>query len=102
MTSRASDLMHGHAAIREAIVSGIRKELAAGVARTAPACLSVISVRWRNFPLLAQSRRCLQMPEPCQNHPLKSLGCFFGNVSSSSAINSMAISGPDIQQPREK
>ena len=49
MTSRAFDLMHGYAAIREAIVSGIRKELAAGVGRTAPACLSVISVRWRNF-----------------------------------------------------
>ena len=82
MTSRAFDLMQGYAAIRAAIMSGIRKELAAGVARTAPACLSIISARWRNFPLLAQSRRCLQMPEPCQNHPLKSLGCFFGNVSS--------------------
>ena len=82
MTSRAFGLMHGYAAICEAIMSGIRKGLAAGVARTARAHLSVISVRWRNFPLLAQTRRCLQMPEPFQNHPLKSLGCFFGNVSS--------------------
>jgi hypothetical protein len=31
VTSRAFDLMHGYAAIREAIMSGIRKELAAGV-----------------------------------------------------------------------
>ena len=31
MTSRAFDLRHGYAAIRDATMSGIRKELAAGV-----------------------------------------------------------------------